>query len=79
MKTRAEFIYAYRLFRAARRVHALERELAANRATAQWVDDPMTLNTLRILREKISRELAQARAAWAALFPPGVRHTWEEA
>lgn len=74
-----------RLIRAARylaataRVCSLEAELAEQKKTGEFVTDPATISAMRYRREAISRDLAHARAEWAAFYPPGVRFTWGQA
>lgn len=74
-----------RLIRAARylvatmRVRALEADLADQKKTGEFVTDPATLSAMRYRRERISQDLARARAEWLAFYPPGVRFTWGQA
>lgn len=70
---------ALRRFHAWRRVRNLENDLATNRNAALYVHDAAALASMIQTREKISRELAVARANWAALHPPGERFVWRDA
>ena len=72
-------IRAARFLAATMRVRALEAELAEQKKTGEFVIDPATLSAMRYRCERISQDLARARADWLAFYPPGVRFTWGEA
>lgn len=76
---RKKLIRAARYLVATLRMRALEAELAEQTKTGQFVTDPATLSAMRYRRERISNDLAKARAAWLAFYPPGVRFTWGQA
>lgn len=75
----AKLIRAARYLAATARVYALEADLAEHKKTGEGVRDPATLSAMRYRRERISQDLAHARAEWLAFYPPGVRFTWGEA
>ena len=74
-----KLIRAARYLAATARVCSLEAELAERDKLGAAVTDPATLSALRYRREAISQDLANARAEWAAFYPPGVRFTWGQA
>ena len=76
---RKKLIRAARYLAATVRVCSLEAELAERDKLGALVTDPATLAAMRYRRERISNELAKARAAWLAFYPPGVRFTWGQA
>lgn len=74
-----KLIRAARYLVATARVRALEADLADQKKTGEGVTDPATLSATHYRRERISQDLARARAAWLAFYPPGVRFTWGQA
>lgn len=74
-----KLIRAVRYLVATARVHALEADLADQKKTGEFVTDPATLSAMHYRRERISQDLARARAEWLAFYPPGVRFTWGQA
>lgn len=74
-----KLIRGARYLAATMRVRALEADLAEQKKTGEFVRDPATLSAMRYRRERISGQLAKARADWLAFYPPGVRFTWGEA
>lgn len=74
-----KLIRAARYLAATARVCSLEADLAEHKKIGEGVRDPATLSAMCYRRERISQDLAHARAAWLAFYPPGVRFTWGEA
>lgn len=74
-----KLIHLLRYLAATARVRAMEADLAEHKAVEEGVRDPATLSAMHFRRERISQELARARAEWATFYPPGVRFTWEVA
>lgn len=74
-----KLIRAARYLAATARVHSLEADLAEQKKTGEFVRDPATLSAMAYRRERISQDLAHARAEWTAFYPPGVRFTWGQA
>ena len=74
-----KLIQAARYLAATARVCALEADLVEHTKIGEGVRDPATLSAMRYHAERISRDLAHARAEWLAFYPPGVRFTWGQA
>lgn len=61
------------------RVRALEIQLDGMNETMQTVACSETRLAISVARITVRRELAEARAAYIKLLPPGQRRTWSAA
>ena len=76
----ARIIWYARYLATSALVRSLEAELAELSELAEFTKtaDPAALFVIRYRQEKISQNLARARAQWITFQPPGVRRTWRQ-